>query len=243
MEPMIEDEFKPAFMEWKQNPTPEGNASFLKAIDPVIQRGVKMYGGDSPLAASRGKLIALEAAQKYDPTRSKLQTHIIGHMQGLRRINRQQSQVIAVPEQLLQDRARLDQYTQELADEMGRDPTDDELSDRLGFSQKRLQKIRSYQPGMTTGQVSQSNPQTETASRLPGQDEAARLWVEIVRQDLNTTDKYILESSLGMNGKPVLANEQIAAKLGLTPGAISQRKLRIQQLLDKEPQLSPFAQR
>ncbi|MFM7590697.1 MAG: hypothetical protein ACKO85_02795 [Isosphaeraceae bacterium] len=78
-----------------------------------MHQGVQMYDCDSPLAASQGRLLALEAMQKYDTTRARLQSHALNHMQGLRRINRQQSEVMTVPERVLQEIHKLKQYTQE----------------------------------------------------------------------------------------------------------------------------------
>lgn len=238
----LEDEYRPAFEAWQQNQTPEGNAAMLQAIDPVVQKGIKMYGNSSPLAASRGRLLALDAMRKYDPKRSRLQSHLLNQMQGLRRISQQQQNVLRVPEQILLESQRLRKYHQELSDELGREPSDAELADHLGVPPKRLSKIRRYQPGMSTGQLEDMDPQQGgVASSLPGaREEAADLWLQIVHQDLNPLDQKILEFSLGMNGQPRLSNQEIARKLGRSPGAISQRKLRIQQLLDQEQELSPF---
>ena len=237
----LEDEYKPAYEAWKSNQTPETNLSFLNTISPIVQKGVQMYGGDSPLAASRGRLLALDAAKSYDPKRSRLQSHILNHMQGLRRITQQQSRVISVPERVLMENQKLQNQHQELADELGRDPTDAELSDKMGISMSRLAKIRSYRPGMTSGQVEAVDPLTGgVAGRLPGHQAAQNLWTEIVYQDLNPLDQKIMELSLGMRGNKKLSNAEIASKLGRSPGAITQRKTRIQKLLDQEQQLSPF---
>lgn len=238
----LEDEYRPAYAAWKQNQTPEGNAAFLKEIDPVVQKGIKMYGSDSPLAASRGRLMALDAMQKYDPKRSRLQSHLLNQLQGLRRISQQQQSVIRVPERILLESQRLRQYHQEMSDELGREPSDAELADRLGVPTSRLAKIRSYQPGMTSGQAEAIDPLSGgMAGRIPGkQNEASDLWLQVVHQDLNPLDQRILELSLGMHGNPKLSNHEIAAKLGRSPGAISQRKIRIQKLLDQEQDLSPF---
>jgi hypothetical protein len=69
---------------------------------------------------------------------------------------------------------------------------------------------------------------------------AASQWVELIYDDLSQLDQKILEWTLGFNGKPVLSNQEIARRLGRSPGAISQRKLAIQQLLNQEQELSPF---
>ena len=67
MREIVEDKYLPAFETWKANQTPEGNVAFLKEIDPIVQKGVQMYGGSNPLASSKAKLLALKAAQKFDP--------------------------------------------------------------------------------------------------------------------------------------------------------------------------------
>lgn len=237
----LEDKYRPAFEAWQADQTPAGNAAFLKQIDPIVQKGVKMHGDGSPLAASRARLVALEAARKYDPARSRLQSHMLTNMQSLRRQNRQQTEVMRVPERVLLESQRLHNYTQELADEMGREPTDAELSDRLGISPQRMAKIRSYQPGMSSGQAEHGDPmQGQPASQLPNQQEHENYWVDIVYQDLGPLDQKIMELTLGLNGHKKLSNQDVAKKLNRSPGAVTQRKLRIQKLLDQEQDLSPF---
>ncbi len=237
----LEDEFKPAFQQWKQDPTPTGNAAFLKAIDPVIQQGVQAYGSDSPLIHSRARLLALDAMKKYDPSRSRLRSHVLSNMQGLRRINRQQGQIINVPERIILENQKLNAATQELADNLGREPTDAEISDHLGISIPRITKIRKYQPGLSTGQAESIDPMSGgIAGKLPGDTSAQDLWLQIVHQDLNPIDQQILEMTLGLNGKRKYSNLEIAKALNRTPAAITQRKIRIQGLLDREQELSPF---
>jgi len=50
MDDYLEEEYKPAFAAWRQNQTPEGNAAFLQVLDPIVQKGIKLYGGDSPVS-------------------------------------------------------------------------------------------------------------------------------------------------------------------------------------------------
>jgi DNA-directed RNA polymerase specialized sigma subunit len=146
-----------------------------------------------------------------------------------------------VPERVMLESQRLHAYSQELEDEMGRMPTDAELSDRLGISTKRMAKIRSYQPGMSSGQAEHGDPmQGQPASQLPGQQEHENYWVDIVYQDLGPLDQKIMELTLGLNGHEKLSNQDVAKKVGRSPGAITQRKMKIQKLLDREQDLSPF---
>lgn len=241
MDDYLEEDYKPAYSAWQLDPTPEGNATMLKTINPIVQKGIKMYGGDSPLSASRGRSLALEALRKYDPKRSRLQSHVLNHMQGLRRSNRQQQQIINVPERILQESQKLRDYSQEFTDELGREPSDSELSDKLGVSAERLASIRRYQPGMSTGQGNALSPEGGgDASVLPNSHDAQDMWVRVVHQDLGVLDQQIMEHTLGLNGRPKLSNKELAKRLNRSPGAISQRKIKIQRLLDQEMELSPF---
>ena len=48
------------------------------------------------------------------------------------------------------------------------------------------------------------------------------------------------EHALGLHGRRPLPNQEIAAKVGLSPGRVSQIKKKIQGTLDQEHDLSPF---
>ncbi len=249
MNSYLEEPYRGPYETWKAGPdSPESNAAILKAIDPIVQKGVKMYGDDSPLSTSQGKLLALDGLNSYDPEQARLQSHLLNQMQGLRRKTRQQHEVVRVPERLLLESNKLRNYSQELQDELGREPTDAELSDKLGLSQARIKQIREFQPGMSTGQAEgrrHGSNDTENfgalpASQLPGSQERQNYWVEIVYMDLPPTDQKILEYSLGLHGQPRLSNGEIAKKVGISQGGISQRKAKIQKLLDQEYELSPF---
>lgn len=241
MKNVVEDKYLPAFEAWQSNQTPEGNVAFLKEIDPIVQKGVQMYGGSNPLAQSKAKLLALKAAQKFDPSRSRLQSHMITNLQELQRIGRKQQEIIKVPERTLLENYRLNQGKQELEDTLGREPTDAEISDHLGISLDRLTKIRKFQPGISSSQAEGDETNSSVpASHLPGAKDNSDYWANIVYQDLGPLDQKIMELSLGMFGNRQLSNLEIAKKLNRSPGAITQRKIKIQKLLDQEQQYSPF---
>jgi DNA-directed RNA polymerase specialized sigma subunit len=200
------------------------------------------FGDGSPLSRSKARLMTLEAMGSYDPSRAKLESHLMNHLKGLQRVVRQNNEVIRAPERVVLERQRLRSYEQELADELGQAPTDDQIADRYGIPPKRLKQIRSFHPGMTEGQLYAIDPESDVASKLPGQDNSEH-WVQLVHSELGEMDQRILELSLGLNGHRKLNNLEIAKQLGRTPGAITQRKAKIQQLLDREQLLSPFIPR
>lgn len=235
----LEDDFKEPYTAWKTSPSPAANAAMLQTLQPVIDKGIRAHVGEpNPLLVSRARQLTLTGLRSYDPTRSRLQTHLFNQYQGLKRIARQQSQVIKAPERVIFDQQALRQHEQELTDELGRTPSDAELANHSGFSLKRIAKVRQYQPGVSTGMMETLAPGF-TGGMQPD-TRAQQSWVELVYDDLAPLDQRILEHTLGLHGRRPLSNQELARKLNRSPGAISQRKARIQQLLDKEQTLSPF---
>jgi hypothetical protein len=63
--------------------SPEAAANLLTTVSPIIDKALKSYaGGESNTATlrARAKTMALEAVRRYDPTRAKLETHLLSHL-------------------------------------------------------------------------------------------------------------------------------------------------------------------
>lgn len=239
MDNYLEPEFADAFQSWKTNPTPEGNTQMLRTLQPVIESGIRASVGEpNPLLTSRARKLTLEGLRSYDPSRARLKTHLYNQYQGLKRIARQQAQVIKAPERVQIDAYHLQGAEQELRDLLGREPTDRELSNHSGFNLKRIAHVRKFQPGVSEGTMESLAPAFQPGL-LPDR-QARDMWLEMVYDEQSPLDQKIMELSLGLHGRQPLSNQEIAAKLARSPGAISQRKKRIQALLDQEEYLSPF---
>lgn len=236
---LLEPDFAPDYDTWKKDPTPDNNALMLKRLEPTIQGAIRTHvGASNPLLVSRARNMALSGLQSYDRSRGRLQNHLYNQLQGLKRVARQQSSVVAVPDRIAIDRYQVEDAARQLSNELGREPTDDELQDRTGLSTARLQKLNRYHPAIAEGAMSDR----ETGAAFEGgvQRRAPSLWGAMIYNDLDPYHKKVMEYALGWNGRRPIANQEIAAKLGRSPGAISQAKLRIQQMLDEEQELSPF---
>ena len=235
----LEPEYRDAYETWSKDQTPTNNSTILGVVDPIVSKGVSMYGGNSPLSRSRARKLALEGLGTYDRKRSRLQSHLINQLKGLQRIAKQQHEVIRAPERVLLDKMKLQNYEQDFLDNTGRDATDNELADQSGFSLKRIKHIRKWQPGMTSSQLERISP--GLAGGQFGRDEKSQAaWLEVVYDSLSPIDQKIMELSLGMHGRKELSNQEIAKRLRRTPGAVSQRKKKIQELIREEEGLSPF---
>jgi DNA-binding CsgD family transcriptional regulator len=235
----LEPEFQNAYSTWKSNPSPESNDMMLKSLQPIIDNAVKTYAGDTnPIIRSKAKKIVVDTLPGYDPSGSKLKTYLFNQLQGLKRFSMQQGQIISVPEQVQLDYSNLSKREKELTEELGREPSTEELADASNLSLKRINYVRGLKAPMSEGFVSRPAPNSdgsdygEPAVVGSGKRDATA-WHDFVYSSVGPTDKLIMEHSLGLYGKGVLSNEQIARKLGVSPAAVSIRKNKIQQELDK----------
>lgn len=241
----LEPEFEPAFRSWKGNPTPERASDFLRTIDPIVEQGLSVYGGRNanPMMRSRARRIALDAAGKYDPTRASLKTHLMTHFQGLRRYGARQAQVLSVPEAVALDQQHLMEAEAQVRDVHGRDPSDAELADHTGLSRKRIRYIREYRQPLAEGQIAAAGSSEEGDGgwepAVAGPD-PVHARARLIYDDLNPVDQVILEYRLGLNGSPVLQPSEVARRLRLSPGAVSQRTARLQRLLDQVEDAGAF---
>jgi len=234
----LEPDYVTPFRAWQAADNPTTSGMLLKAINPVIDQGVSVYGGKNanPMMRSRARKIALDAARKYDPTQASLKTHLMNHLQGLRRYGAQQVQVLNVPEQVALDQGHLVEAATELRDRLGRDPNDDELADHTGVSRKRIAYVRKYKPGFAESQIAAMGTNTgEDDAADPAVQRADPVLAQIrfLYDDFDPVDKVIVEYGYGLDGAPKLGISDIAGRLGITPGAVSQRAARIQRRLDQ----------
>lgn len=239
MSSLLEPEFAEPYQLWRTTPSPENADNLLKAINPVLTAALRNYAPmpASPTIKSRAKLMALDALGRYDPMQAKLRTHLLFQLQGLRRHAARENQIIQLPEQVGLDLNALHKTEEELKDRLGRDPSDHELSRHAGLSLKRISYIRqAKQPVLESALHSAVSPD-DLYSPAVQDDGMAKLWQDFVYQDLAPTDQLIMEHSLGLHGRPVLSTQAIARKLGITSGAVSQRKAKIQAKMNLRDEL------
>lgn len=234
---LLEPHFAETFNLWKTNPGPQTAGKLLHSVEPVINEAMRSYASQStssPTLKSKARQLTLDAFESYDPARAKLRTHLLSRLQGLRRLGTQETQLLHVPEQLLLDHGHLRQSENQLKETLGRDPSAQELSDHVGLSMRRIQKIRTMQPAKAESSLAahQESPGRFAPAVTGSSEKAQQAWQEFIYQDLEPTDQIILEHTLGLHGKPSISNQEIAKKLKVSPGAVSQRKEKIQNKLD-----------
>jgi DNA-directed RNA polymerase specialized sigma subunit len=242
MPSFLEPEFEPNYKTWVKEPTPVNTSALLKTMSPIVESAIKTYapGADSPTLRSKARMIMAGGLKNYDPNRAKLRTHMMVQLQGLRRASAQENQIVRLPEQVAIDAGRLNNASNFLKDKLGRDPSDSELADHTSLSVKRIAHIRQAKLPIAEGSISSVQGDEGESSFSPEIEtpDSYLQWQEFVYHDLDPVDQLIFEHTLGAHGKKLLSNQDLARKLRLSPGAISQRKAKIQGKLDMRDELN-----
>lgn len=238
MADLLEEPLQAPFKAWKTTPNPATTNALLTAVQPAMDKAIKSHvGNPTPLIKGHAKQLAIQAFQTYDPSKAGLHTHLSRQLQGLKRFNRQQSQPLRMPDRSQFELAHLHRGQLELEEQFGREPTYSELADHTGFSLKKIEQL--HRVGMPVAESTFAGDESDFDLPARFDDERARAIRDLVHSELDPSGQKIMEWTLGLHG-PVLPNKEVAARLGLTAGAISQRKARIQAQLDEMDQLSPF---
>ncbi len=227
---------------YRQQPTPQNLykavQDYSSTIDYITQ---SIVGKSSPIIKDRARLLAADAVKTYDPaTQVPFKSWLRQSLMPISRISREVTEVISVPERVRRDRSALLRAREELYDELDREPSEMELADRTGIPVKRQKKLN----GSIQGVRSES---AFSASAVEGEGESAdpsvkafdpnKEWEDYVYNELEDTDKIIFNGLTGYNGAPVVKGIDLAAKLKLSPAAITKRAKLIQARLDSNPTL------
>lgn len=193
----------------------------VKGLEPTISYTLASVNAhDDPVVRAKAMLIAADAVDSFDPKfGAGLPTHVSAQLRQLNRIAKQNRSPVRIPERVQLDAFRLSQARKRFADEKGREPDIQELSDYVNLSIKRLEKIQKYQLAVPSEEA-----MGESAQEMTDYESEA---VRYVHQDADHTDRRILEFKTGYGGTPVMDPKAIALKLNLTPSQLSRRSMRL----------------
>lgn len=232
----LEPEYEDSFKAWQTADTPETRGQLLRTVQPVVDTAIRSYAGKtSPAVKGQAKMLALQSFRTYDPSKGNMKTHLLSQLRRLQRVSGQSSQAIHIPERIGFARKHIREAEESLRDDLGRDPSDLEIANYTGLSLRRLAQVRQANSGINSGSVIDETGENYSPQvNMPGNTSNADSWQQMVYYDLGQTDQVIMDYSLGLHGSPQLSNTEIATRLGISPGAVSQRKNKIQAMLDEQ---------
>lgn len=204
--------------------------NLVKAVDflkPTINSVLATYGASgNPQIASKARVIAAKAVSTYDPSQGvSLPTYVSSQLRQLTRDIRKSNNVLSIPEGVQLDSYALYKAEREFEDEYGREPTVDELADKVHLSVKRIKDIRLKNKAV----LMDSSTTSEAGTEYSGTSESdySKDALDYVYNESDTTDKKLLEYLTGYGGITPLDNKAIMQKLKLTPVQLTRRKARL----------------
>ncbi len=227
----------PAYDTWKGSPSPQSLRAIINELHPVIDHAVSQYVGQqvSPTVHHRARLLAARAVQGYDPTKgANLKTHVFRQLQALQQLAPRVVDPMPMPERFRQHQQEIVEATGALQPELGRDPTDEEVSAYTGLPHKRVIRVRSRMRAKLPLSVMESESDEEDKPDIVDSEHTDEdHWRDAVYHDLGDQDRLVFMHRTGYRGAPVMSNQDIAKRLNISPAAVTQRAARIQRRLDE----------
>lgn len=199
---------------WKKSQDPQDLQLLINQMRPIILREAMKWSASmsSSLLEAEGKRLAVEAFQTYDPNQgTALSTYVAGRLPKLSRMvyANQNTARLSETQALLfhsYNRGKAD-----LTDRHGREPTQMELADHLGWAPK---KLTTFQRQVNRKEFIESEDHPDTV-------EPDDHLTDFVYHDLTPQQQKIFEYKTGYLGSPRLSGAEICKRLGITQGQLS----------------------
>lgn len=200
-----------------------------------IAKDYSNYGVPMVDLISEGNIGLIKAVEKFDPEKGgKLSTYAAWWIkQAIKRALANQGKTVRLPIHLVDKLSRIRRITALMAESMGREPTDEELSEELGIPREKLallrqaaQKTRSLDEpthddsAANFGEMLPDNNAIDPLEALATKGQHNNL--DIVLDTLNERETEIIGSRFGLGGKSILTLEEIGRQFGVSRERIRQ---------------------
>jgi RNA polymerase primary sigma factor len=187
---------------------------------------------------SEGNIGLMEAVDRFDPRKgAKLSTYATWWIKrAIKGALANQSKTIRLPAKTIEKISRMRRVSVQLGNEIGREPTEDELGEELGIAAEKVARLRrvGLRPESLDASVG-ADEQTELGENIP--DEKSQTPFESLREkdfseeinrvlkSLNTREATIIAERFGLNGTTAKPLEQVAEIIGVTRERVRQLEL------------------
>lgn len=208
---------------WAADPTPENLKAVLDDLEPTINAEVQRFSGPKPLLRSRARALAVKAVRSYDPASgARLRSWVVTQLQPLSRYNNALKPVY-VPEDAARKSYAVSRARESFVDEYGRDPTDEELADRVGISVARLRKVQRMTPAVVNEPQAAGEEDDNVPDYAIYRSNPVQAASDAVYDGLGERDRRIFDLRTGSHGQAAMSGQDIAALLKVSPAFVTQR--------------------
>lgn len=229
--------------DWTRTKHPVHMQAMLDHLAPDIDKAIYAYSGlnTGPAVKTKAKLLAAKAIKTYAPNSgSSLKSWVYTQLQPLSRYSRELAPS-PIPERAYQQLSELKKTEADFYENKGRVASDSELADMTGMSLRQINKIRGmdkrvFSEGSTA--FAGENPVTSQEILAAQNPNFRKDTLDTMYSSFTPQEQVILEHKLGYNGKKVLSNNDIAKKLKMSPGRVSQLTSSLASRLDEYANLN-----